>query len=128
MRELRMRAIAHISYPDLPQLLQRPSRAVKILLSTRSRSSLPRMKCGTHFSGTGTFSPVFGLRPVRAGRWLIVDGWFPMTAMNKRLLWDRNLTISGIVFLISERLKMAGGTYSRHRPVSSRWKIRRYSQ
>jgi hypothetical protein len=36
--------------------------------STRSRSSLPALKCGTYFSGTWTFSPDFGLRPVRGGR------------------------------------------------------------
>ena len=36
--------------------------------STRSRSSLPALKCGTYFSGTCTFSPDLGLRPVRGGR------------------------------------------------------------
>ena len=36
--------------------------------STRSRSSLPALKCGTHFSGTLTRSPDFGFRPVRGGR------------------------------------------------------------
>jgi hypothetical protein len=36
--------------------------------STRSRSSLPALKCGTHFSGTSTLSPDFGLRPTRGGR------------------------------------------------------------
>src|SRR5690606_17898805 len=34
----------------------------------RSRSSLPVLKNGTHFSSTSTDSPVRGLRPVRAGR------------------------------------------------------------
>ncbi len=38
------------------------------LKSTRSRSSLPALKCGTCFSGTCTLSPDFGLRPVRGGR------------------------------------------------------------
>jgi hypothetical protein len=36
--------------------------------STRSRISLPAWKCGTYFSATATGSPLFGLRPVRAGR------------------------------------------------------------
>ena len=36
--------------------------------STRSRNSLPALKCGTYFSGTCTFSPDFGLRPTRGGR------------------------------------------------------------
>jgi hypothetical protein len=36
--------------------------------STRSRISLPAWKCGTYFSATDTGSPLFGLRPVRAGR------------------------------------------------------------
>src|SRR5690606_10666536 len=34
----------------------------------RSRSSLPVLKKGTHFSSTSTVSPVRGLRPLRAGR------------------------------------------------------------
>ena len=38
------------------------------LKSTRSRNSLPALKCGTNFCGTCTFSPDFGLRPVRGGR------------------------------------------------------------
>src|SRR5258708_481097 len=36
--------------------------------STRSRNSLPGLKCGTNFSGTSTFSPDLGLRPTRDGR------------------------------------------------------------
>ena len=36
--------------------------------STRSRNSLPALKCGTYFFGTKTFSPVLGFRPVRGGR------------------------------------------------------------
>lgn len=36
--------------------------------STRSRNSFPALKCGTHFSGTSTFSPDFGFRPTRGGR------------------------------------------------------------
>ena len=35
---------------------------------TRSRISLPGLKCGTRFGGICTGSPVFGLRPTRAGR------------------------------------------------------------
>ncbi len=35
--------------------------------STDSRSSLPALKWGAHFSGTGTLSPVFGLRPILGG-------------------------------------------------------------
>src|SRR5690606_14407449 len=35
---------------------------------SRSRSSLPVLKNGTHFSSTSTDSPVRGLRPTRAGR------------------------------------------------------------
>src|SRR5690606_19742893 len=35
--------------------------------STRSRSSLPALKCGTCLAGTLTFSPDFGLRPTRGG-------------------------------------------------------------
>jgi hypothetical protein len=27
---------------------------------------LPGLKCGTCFSGTGTFSPVFGFQPIEA--------------------------------------------------------------
>ena len=38
------------------------------LKSTRSRNSLPALKCGTCFSGTCTRSPDLGLRPVRGGR------------------------------------------------------------
>ena len=38
------------------------------LKSTRSRNSLPALKCGTYFAGTCTLSPDFGLRPVRGGR------------------------------------------------------------
>src|SRR5690606_8227459 len=36
----------------------------------RSRSSLPVLKKGTHFSSTKTASPVRGLRPEREGRFL----------------------------------------------------------
>src|SRR5690606_22186647 len=36
----------------------------------RSRSSLPVLKKGTHFSSTNTDSPVRGLRPDREGRFL----------------------------------------------------------
>ncbi len=35
---------------------------------TRSRNSLPGLKCGTCFPGKATASPVLGLRPVRGGR------------------------------------------------------------
>ena len=35
---------------------------------TRSRNSLPALKCGTYFSETCTFSPDLGLRPTRGGR------------------------------------------------------------
>lgn len=41
-------------------------------LSTASRKALPGLKCGTRFSGICTASPLRGLRPVRAGRWLMV--------------------------------------------------------
>ena len=44
------------------------ARAHAPLKSTRSRSSLPALKCGTCFSGTCTLSPDLGLRPVRGGR------------------------------------------------------------
>ena len=36
--------------------------------ATRSRKSLPDLKCGTYFPGTCTDSPDFGLRPKRGGR------------------------------------------------------------
>ena len=36
--------------------------------ATRSRNSLPDLKCGTYFPGTCTDSPDFGLRPKRGGR------------------------------------------------------------
>ncbi len=39
--------------------------ASHVLDSTLSRSPLPAVKRGTLFAGTGTVSPVFGLRPVR---------------------------------------------------------------
>ena len=39
-----------------------------VQLSTRSRSSLPGLKCGTCLSGTCTESPVFGFLPTRGGR------------------------------------------------------------
>ena len=45
-----------------------PRMRICFLKSTRSRNSLPALKCGTYFSGTCTFSPDFGLRPVRGGR------------------------------------------------------------
>jgi len=35
---------------------------------TRSRNSLPGLKCGTYFPARATGSPVFGLRPIRGGR------------------------------------------------------------
>ena len=35
---------------------------------TRSRSSLPGLKCGTCLPGKATESPVLGLRPMRGGR------------------------------------------------------------
>jgi len=35
---------------------------------TRSRNSLPGLKCGTYLPGSATDSPVFGLRPMRGGR------------------------------------------------------------
>ena len=35
---------------------------------TRSRSSFPALKVGTHFAGTVTGAPVFGLRAWRDGR------------------------------------------------------------
>src|SRR3546814_855502 len=37
-------------------------------LFTRSRNSLPGLKCGTCLPGSATDSPVLGLRPIRAGR------------------------------------------------------------
>ena len=37
-------------------------------VSTRSRSSLPALKCGTNFPGTETLLPDFGFLPVRGGR------------------------------------------------------------
>src|SRR5690606_35306362 len=36
--------------------------------STRSRSCLPGLKCGTYFAGRDTGSPDLGLRPTRGGR------------------------------------------------------------
>src|SRR5690606_22639481 len=39
-------------------------------LFSRSRISLPALNCGTYFSPTSTCSPVRGLRPTRAGRFL----------------------------------------------------------
>jgi len=41
---------------------------ITIFLFTRSRISLPGLKCGTYFAPRATESPVFGLRPVRGGR------------------------------------------------------------
>ena len=35
---------------------------------TRSRNSLPGLKCGTCLPGNATEPPVFGLRPARGGR------------------------------------------------------------
>src|SRR5260221_4100744 len=35
---------------------------------TRSRNSLPGLKCGTCLPSSATESPVLGLRPIRAGR------------------------------------------------------------
>src|SRR4029078_9364325 len=35
---------------------------------TRSRNSLPGLKCGTCLPGSATAEPVFGLRPMRGGR------------------------------------------------------------
>ena len=35
---------------------------------TRSRNSLPGLKCGTYLPGKATEPPVFGLRPERGGR------------------------------------------------------------
>lgn len=36
-------------------------------LSTRSRNSLPGLKCGAYLAGTLTLTPVFGFRPFLAG-------------------------------------------------------------
>ena len=38
------------------------------LALTRSRRSLPGLKCGTCFPGSATDSPVFGFRPMRGAR------------------------------------------------------------
>ena len=40
-------------------------------LSTRAFNALPALNCRTNFSGTTTFSPVFGFLAVRGGRWFI---------------------------------------------------------
>ncbi len=37
--------------------------------STRSRNSLPALKCGTYLAGIMTIAPDFGLRPLRGGWW-----------------------------------------------------------
>src|ERR1700712_2062790 len=39
---------------------------------TESRSSLLGLKNGTRLAGTSTFSPVLGLRPIRAFRWRVL--------------------------------------------------------
>src|SRR5690606_2052819 len=42
--------------------------SVSVTRSTRSRSSLPALKCGTCLPGTITCSPDLGLRPMRGER------------------------------------------------------------
>ena len=60
-----------------------------LLPFSRSRNSLPVLKKGTHFSSTSTDSPVRGLRPVRAGRFLTENApkprKFDAVAVGKRI-------------------------------------------
>ena len=60
-------------------------------MSARSRSSLPGLKCGTYLAGTKTTVPVFGLRPLRAGRWLISKQPNPRTSTRPHLASVRDI-------------------------------------
>lgn len=51
-----------------PACAQLPLTAVPAAAFTRSRISLPGLKCGRYFPARATGSPVFGLRPIRGGR------------------------------------------------------------
>lgn len=62
---------------------------------TRSRSSSPALKCGTHFSGTGTFSPGFGFLPTRGGLQWIMKLPNPRISIS-RLLTKREVIASNI--------------------------------
>lgn len=56
---------------------------------TRSRSSLPGLKCGTYLADTMTATPVLGLRPLRKGRRLIPK--LPNPRTSTRLHLDADL-------------------------------------
>ena len=52
----------------MPSLFSSASCSAWNFRLTRSRSSLPGLKCGTYLPLSSTESPVFGLRPTRGGR------------------------------------------------------------
>src|SRR5581483_1775950 len=73
---------------------------------TRSRISLPGLKCGTCLAGMRTASPVLGLRPTRAGR--LCNAKLPKPRISTRscrasalLTWSRtSFTASSTSFCI----------------------------
>src|SRR5580658_6592867 len=69
-------------------------------LLTRSRRSLPGLKCGTYLPASATASPVFGLRPWRGGR--KCSEKLPKPRISMRSPCDRaSLMISRICFSAS---------------------------
>ncbi len=105
------------------------------LKSTRSRSSLPALKCGTCFSGTCTFSPDFGIATGARGAIVETEAAepadldaFPLReALGHRVEdhLDRELGVLG------HQLRELGGQAvdqlrfgHRGRPVVSRWSCR----
>src|SRR5262249_44864430 len=67
---------------------------------TRSRRSLPGLKCGTYFPDNATASPVLGLRPWRGGR--KCSEKLPKPRISMRSPWESaSLMISSICFSAS---------------------------
>src|ERR1700683_3798416 len=83
----------------LPSLVQsRIGRSAPLL--TRSRRSLPGLKCGTYLPASATASPVFGLRPWRGG--LKCSEKLPKPRISIRSPWaSESLMISSICFSAS---------------------------
>src|SRR3984957_11885989 len=82
----------------LPVLQSRIGRSAPLL--TRSRRSLPGLKCGTYLPASATASPVFGLRPWRGGR--KCSEKLPKPRISIRSPWaSESLMISSICFRAS---------------------------
>src|ERR1700722_19603568 len=82
----------------LPLLQSRIGRSAPLF--TRSRRSLPGLKCGTYLPASATASPVFGLRPWRGGR--KCSEKLPKPRISIRSPWaSESLMISSICFSAS---------------------------